>query len=166
MKRITRKLSGPAKARFLVQFIGAEPGIDAGVALRLADRCNATFTSLRLRKSHALVRIRRAPLAPAKPQPATAGQVATAAPAANEPAQAFDPYAFGLVPVFQREGRDGLLARLAEVDRIEDLRAMAKTQQIVLPSEFRSGDVSAVAVRQAIAEAVAKRIADRRAAAG
>jgi len=43
---------------------------------------------------------------------------------------------------------------------------MAKAQQIVLPQELRSGDVSADAVRAGIAEAVAKRIKDRRAAAG
>lgn len=103
--------------------------------------------------------------------------VATAAPApeppaAAEPTQApaqpkpFDAYAVKLVPVFQREGRDGLLTKLGEIAEVGHLRVMAKAQQIVLPQALRSGEADVQAVRDAIVEAVAKRIADRRAAAG
>ena len=66
----------------------------------------------------------------------------------------------------QREGAEGLIAKLAGVSRVDHLRAMAKAQQIVLPQELRSGDATAEAVRAGIAEAVGKRIKDRRAAAG
>ncbi len=84
----------------------------------------------------------------------------------SPPAPAFDAYSVKLVPVFQREGRDGLLARLANVGEVGQLRQMAKAQQIILPEGLRSGEASAEAVRAAIADAVARRIADRRAAAG
>lgn len=79
---------------------------------------------------------------------------------------AFDPYVFGLVPVYQRQGPDGLLARLGEIGHVENLRKMARAQQIVLPLELRSGEADVKAVRAGIVAAVGKRIADRRAAAG
>jgi type IV secretory pathway VirB10-like protein len=82
------------------------------------------------------------------------------------PATAFDPYIFGLVPVYQRQGPDGLLERLGEIKRVDHLRKMARAQQIVLPADLRSGDVPAETIRTGIVAAVGKRIADRRAAAG
>ena len=181
MKRTTRKLSGQVKDRYLERFIAAEPGLDAAMAKSLAARCGATFTSLRVRRVAVGLLKRRAPGPPpvaigvpqpprvpsAQPDvPPTPPAVAGPPIAPTEQLSSFDPYVFGLIPVYQREGRDGLLGRLASVTRVEDLRAMAKTQQVVLPAEFRSGDVAAPSVRAAIADAVAKRIADRRAAAG
>lgn len=165
MKRITRKLSGPAKDRFLERFIAAEPGLEPELAGRLTARCQSAFTSLRVRRS---VRLQHK----ARPATALASNTATASPPPPTPRQPsappapFDPYVFGLVPVFQREGRDGLLAKLAAIAGVDDLRQMAKTQQIVLPSELRSGETDPATLRAAIADAVAKRIADRRAAAG
>ncbi|MEM1371597.1 MAG: hypothetical protein AAGG72_05135 [Pseudomonadota bacterium] len=86
-----------------------------------------------------------------------------AEPAAPDPA--FDPYAFGLVPTFQRDGADGLLTRLAAIAAPADLKAMAKAQQIVLSRELRTGTPSADELREAIVDAVARRVADRRSAA-
>lgn len=98
------------------------------------------------------------------PPPSSAPTLAPApAQAADTP---FDAYAIGLVPTFQREGRDGLIAKLGTIASVEQLRAMAKAQQIVLPQELRTGPVTPEALRTAVADAVAKRIADRRAAAG
>ena len=172
MKRTTRKLSGPAKDRFLKRFVGEEPGLAPDIAARLAARCSATFTSLRIRTTvgHALAG--HASRKHAQPAMQTATAVAPAvempavAPMPPVPASAFDPYVFGLVPVFQREGRDGLLSKLSSVADIDNLRLMAKTQQIVLPAEYRVGAGEAASIRHAIADAVARRIADRRAAAG
>ena len=167
MKRTTRKLSGPAKDRFLERFVADEPGLALDLASRLTARCSATFTSIRIRRSVRLGLQHKvsAPDASATPRLAPTSQTAPASqPAA--PAGDFDPSVFGLVPVFQREGRDGLLGRLAAIPRIDELRLMAKTQQIVLPAELRSGDIEAAILRHAIADAVAKRVADRRAAAG
>jgi len=75
----------------------------------------------------------------------------------------FDPFVFGLVPVFKREGAEGLSARLNGIGDIESLRAMAKAQQIVLPREVRRGATSLEAVRSAILAAVDQRVSDRKA---
>ena len=163
MKRITRKLSGPAKDRFFARFVANEPGLDPDLASRLVSRCNGTITSIRIRRA-AVVGLERRP-APIQTKAASSVPVAEA-PTTPMATATFDPYVFGLVPVFQREGRDGLMARLATIAGIDELRLMAKTQQIVLAAELRQGDVAAAALRAAIADAVAKRIADRRAAAG
>jgi len=70
------------------------------------------------------------------------------------------------VPTFQREGRDGLIAKLRNIESVDNLRKLARAQQIVLPEDFRQGDVAVEDMLAAIADSVAKRIADRRAAAG
>lgn len=170
MKDKTLKLSGHAKDRFLERFFAADASLSQDDVVRLAERSKATFASLRVRK------IEVYPSRQARKSKASGGKVsappvnasgstddvATAAPVGAK----FDAYAFGLVPTFQREGRDGLIAKLDSVDNIDHLRQMAKAQQIVLPQELRSGSHALEAVRSAIADAVAKRIADRRAAAG
>jgi hypothetical protein len=173
MNHKTRKLSGAQKDRFFQRFLAAEPDIAAPVAARLAARCSATFSSVRVRRAMAPLRpvagAVAAAAAPAPSSPAPGKAPAEAKPPA-EPAPAaaaaFDPYVFGLVPVYQREGRDGLMAKLATVLHVDHLRQMAKAQQIALPQELRAGDVAIDDLRAAIAVAVAKRIADRAAAAG
>ena len=169
MKENTVKLSGHTKDRFLERFFADEPGLDADARRRLTGRAQSAFTSLRVRKA-LMAQQRAAKVAPAV-EPATAAPVVAppvVAPAALAPAPAtpFDTYAVKLVPVFQREGRDGLLAALAGVSSTEHLRQMAKAQQIVLPQPLRTGEADAETVRIGIADAVAKRVADRRAAAG
>lgn len=183
MKDNTVKLSGHAKDRFIERFFAEEADLDDAVRRRLTMRSKSVFTSLRVRKAalsrksaiaqpkpaegrkvvSAASRVlppTPAPSAPVVPQPA--------APPAAEPAPeaAFDVYGIGLVPVFQREGAAGLLAKLAGVAQVDHLRAMAKAQQIVLPQDLRLGEATAETVRAGIVEAVAKRIKDRRAAAG
>lgn len=81
------------------------------------------------------------------------------------PSPDFDPYAFGLVPVYQREGGEALRNKLATIRNVDHLRRMARAQQIGLPASMRRGEVAADSVRDAIIKAVEKRIADRRAAA-
>lgn len=189
MKEHTVKLSGHAKDRFLERFFAEEPDLDPAARERLLTRSKSAMTSLRVRKA-VLSGARRVPArtpdaapAPISPAEAISGaapsssasenlQSVSTLPAAAEPTQApaqpkpLDAYAVKLVPVFQREGRDGLLTKLGEIAEVGQLRVMAKAQQIVLPQALRSGEADVQAVRDAIVEAVAKRIADRRAAAG
>lgn len=176
MNDTTKKLSGPAKDRFLERFFAAEPDIDQALADRLAARSKAAFSSLRVRRLALgrtnLRRPMRAVTAappsvdPPPVTPSRRGAAQSASAPDNPAAAAFDPYVFGLVPVFQREGREGLLAKLASVSEVDRLRQMAKAQQIVLPQALRVGEAAPEEIRLAIADAVAKRIADRRAAAG
>ena len=166
MRRTTRKYSGPALERYLRRFFAAEPGLPHETAARLTLRGSATFSSVRTRAnvvSSAVGQTTPASAASAPPAPSAAPRQQ---PITNASPAAFDAYAIGLVPTFQREGRDGLIAKLAAVAGIDDLRTMARTQQIVLPEALRHGDVPSDALRAAIADAVARRVADRKAAAG
>jgi hypothetical protein len=152
MKRTTIGLSGAAKDRLLRDFFREEIGSDMALADRLARESSTLFVSVRVRRTQ--LGLRRRP----QPAPPVQQEAPTGPP--------FDPYVFGLVPVFQREGRDGLLTRLATVADAGDLQLMARSQQIVLPVHLRSGPAEHDELCAAIADAVARRIADRRAAAG
>lgn len=77
-----------------------------------------------------------------------------------------DPYSFGSVPIYQPEGREGLIEKLSTVSQADHLRKMACAQQILLPATLQSGDIDTGEFRKAITVAVEKRIANRRAAAG
>lgn len=179
MTNATRKITGPQTERFFRAFYAQEPRLDPDVAEALTKRSVATFSSVRVRRAAVGSLGRRIghsgdSRAGAQPRPGgtASGSVAnrTAAPKAEAPAvpatAPFDPYVFGLVPVFQREGRNGLSAKLADVSDVGQLRQMARAQQISLPAELRSGDIEADRLRLAIVDAVEKRITDRRAAAG
>ncbi len=188
MKRTTRKLSGPTKDRFLNQFFASDPALDPPTARRLAAQTAATFTSLRVRREawaqlkartarsagHSAPSAGAAPTINADTDPphatsrtAPAPQDRTDPQPASEPtAEPFDPYCIGLVPVYQREGRDGLLTKLGAISSSDHLRQIARVQKIVLPQDLRSGEHEPAVLRNAITDAVARRIADRRAAAG
>ncbi|MFT5511022.1 MAG: hypothetical protein ACI89J_004122 [Hyphomicrobiaceae bacterium] len=173
MKRTTKKLSGIGLELFLRRFYASYSGVDDTLARRLSKDSAKTFTSVRVRhiawrdwrpKHHAVpaVDINPAPIdapttQPSKPQPSTTAENA------DTP---FDPYAIGLIPIYQREGPEGLGAKLAGITSLDNLRKMARSQQIALPAELRGADVDIDAVRSAIIAAVGKRIANRRAAAG
>lgn len=181
MKRTTKKLSGAAKDRFFTAFFAGEGGLDQADARELARRTARAVASIRVHRTQwttlrqQLVQNHRVIDTHSK---TTTGDNPDSAPAqartpqdvvSNLPtpvaAPAFDPYVFGLVPVYQREGADGLLARLETITSIDHLRQMARTQQIALSPDLRTGSVEPPPLRQAIVEAVARRIADRRAAA-
>jgi hypothetical protein len=110
--------------------------------------------------------------ATAKTRGKKAGVQAVAAPAtpvasAPPPASAapFDPYVVALVPVMQREGADSLVAKLTAIGDTDKLRRIARAQQIALPAEMKSDAVDVATLAAAITQGVAKRIADRKAAA-
>lgn len=74
---------------------------------------------------------------------------------------AFDPYCFGAVVTLQRLGPNALLARLAAITRVEDLRSFAVAQSLALPAGWSSADE----LRAAIVRGAEERLAERRAAA-
>lgn len=178
-KATTRKLTGRAKKDFF----------NAGLTPEEQD---AAVTSLQVRKdawpvSKDLRRGRRkgdqpaagpgqsedshaAPLSASRPakKPAPTANRQPLPPSAPETTpqtldQGFDPFVFGLVPIFKREGAEGLAARLQEIADVDNLRAMAKAQQIVLPRDVRRGEAGIETVRSAVLSAVEQRITDRKA---
>lgn len=76
-------------------------------------------------------------------------------------APAFDPYAFSAVMVLTKTGRDGLLKRLATIERPEHLKKIAEAQHLAVDASLSS----VTDLRTAIVEAAELRIANRRAAA-
>lgn len=76
-------------------------------------------------------------------------------------AAAFDPYAFSAVVVLTRSGKDGLMKRLATIDRPEHLRSLADAQHLAVDKSLSTP----AELRAAIIKATEKRIANRRAAA-
>jgi hypothetical protein len=160
MAKQTKSLSGPAKRKFLRGILHAEPGLEPGVAERLADRLDAEISQLRARRHVSL----QAPAA----TPEVAGGAVAEAP--DEPAEAadaapspppFDPHSFSLIVVMTRQGAKGLMDRLAAIESAEDLRQLARAQHVAIEAELET----AGELRQAIVEGTAQRIADRRAAA-
>lgn len=178
--KAAKKLSGPSLNRFFRRFYQSQAGLDPQIAEQLTTISVRTFSSVRIRRIawrqvHTSTAVRRAVkpdtgVAPAQPETTKPKPVETpsvqAAAAEQAPTKTFDPYSFGLVPIYQREGREGLLTKLATVETPDNLRKMAKAQQIALPADLRNGDIAVETLREAIAAAVEKRIANRRAAAG
>jgi len=191
MGRTANEFSGIRLRRFLRRFFRSQPELDRRQADQLARASARAVLSLRVRRPLALSARKQSTsggeTAHASGQPAgrraderfarvasalsdaarqASGQRQEAPLESLQESPAFDPYAFGLVPTFQRHGAEGLMAQLETVANVADLRKLARAQQIVLPIELRAGEAEADAVRQGIVSAVAKRVADRRAAAG
>lgn len=83
------------------------------------------------------------------------------AAAAAKAAAAFDPHAVGLVPTAQREGPAGLAKAIGGMSA-DQARATAKAQGIHVPASIKTD----AGVREFVARATFKQMADRRAAAG
>jgi hypothetical protein len=182
MKRTTKKLSGIGLELFLRRVLFSYSGIDEPLARQLAQDGTRAFASVRVRRiawhhwhrrpntkklqvNNASSLTPPAMAVPSSPHP-IAPPPRIEETTVPQDTTAFDPYALGLVPTFQREGADGLLAKLAYIGSIDDLRKMARAQQVALPAELRGADADINSIRNAIVEAVGKRIANRRAAAG
>jgi hypothetical protein len=140
---MTQGSQDPAKQRlqaFFRQNILAEPGVTTDLADRLAGRCvSAIDQTLTVHATRTA-----APVAPAPPQPPS-----------------FDPFAFSIVAMLARLGREELISRLNTIPAIDNLRTLALAQHIYVdPTLLRTDDV-----RLAIVRGAEHRIASRRAAA-
>lgn len=196
MTRATKQLSGAGKDRFFKHFFDEENSLEPEVAKKLAEKSAKTFSSVRVRgaafdaqraaeakagkarpaakpeppKKSKPAKIERTPVTSERAEAASLSEPelaqTTPPPAPAEPAAPFDAYSIGLVPTCQREGPEGLMAKLADIASTDNLREMARLQRIVIPSELRKGEAEPQAVREAIVSAVAKSIADKKTAAG
>jgi hypothetical protein len=141
---MTQSSNDPAKQRlqdFFRQSILAEPGVTSELAERLANRC--------------VLAIDQTLIAHAK-----GAAAAPPAPTAAQP-PSFDPFAFSVVAMLARLGRDELMSRLNTIPAIDNLKTLALAQHIYVdPSLMRTDDV-----RLAIVRGAEHRIASRRAAA-
>jgi hypothetical protein len=168
MGKLSQASSQDKLRAFFREIVLGEPGVDVSLAERVAERCVRHIDLLLAWDSH---RAEHKPETRAAPPPAAPLARAAETPVvpplrASPPARPssmrpFDPYAFSVVVTLVKKGRDALVARLTEIDNIEDLRQLANAQHLgVDPHLARVDDM-----RQAIVHGAEKRIAGRRAAA-
>jgi hypothetical protein len=159
MGKATRSLSGASQKKYFRDLFGATDGVTPETAETLAGACEREIAQVRVRLPIP-ERGRKNKAAPKRPaEPARAESPPAAPPGAAEPA--FDPFAFSVVVVVTKDGREGLAKKLGQIGSIENLKALAKAQHVAVPE----GDLTAEALRAAIVEGALQRVANRRAAA-
>jgi len=153
------KLIGKRKQDYLAHVVRQVPSLDAAAAAQLTERLDGAIRSLRVTKAD-LAALK----ADAKPKPMAKPTASEKAPA-PAPGTSFDPYAFNAILLFKRSGRDALVAKLAEIGQISQLRQLAEAQLIGLEQDMRIGTVDIEDLREAVLRGVERLVADRRAAA-
>jgi hypothetical protein len=153
MAKSSKALSGAAKDAYLKRAIRAETDIPAHVRERLAERLRGEIASLALRP--------KASDPAHEPAPAI-GDGSDDGPrgSAARPAD-FDPYSPNVVVVIRTRGRDAVLDALGTIDDVDNLRLLAREQQLGIAPELSRPEE----IRAAIVAAAERRIANRRAAA-
>lgn len=154
MAKSTKALSGPAKRKYFRDVLAADPGVTPDAAKRLVDRFDADLTHMRVRGHVSLQAPVEPEASPVKPK---------RKPVAPQRAAAvvFDPHAFSLIVVMTKQGAEGLLRRLKDIDDVGQLRELARAQHIAVATDIAEADT----LRAAIVKGTAERIANRRAAA-
>lgn len=178
MSRATQIADRKRIEAFFREMFRAESGIAADTAGTLAQRCARRIKRVVVwddEQSPEAIDAAAAPVeasapdpqhpAPSAPALASDVAVAQAPPRAPAPeattAPAFDPYAFSAVVVLTKSGKDGLMKRLAAIERPEHLKKLADAQHLAVDAALSS----TAELRSAIVKAAEQRIANRRAAA-
>lgn len=145
MAKTVNSLTGAAKDAYLRQMLAGEP--EAAARESLTERLQAEITRVWVRSS----------------APAVAGQQSPEPiEAETEPASsAFDPFTPNVIVVLRTGGREKVLAALSRIDAAENLKTLAREQQLGIDPELAIPDE----IRAAIVTAAERRIANRRAAA-
>ncbi len=182
MSRATQISDRKRIEAFLREMFRGEPGLDGGALDALAQRCSRRIKRVvvwdeatapdahdtETEPAHA--EAADSPSAPpaaaigsdaAQPEHASAATIDAQETAASPGPIAFDPYAFSAVVVLTKTGKDGLLKRLAAIDRAEHLKKLADAQHLAVDASLSS----IADLRAAIVKAAEQRIANRRAAA-
>lgn len=182
----SKALYGASKDAFFKRLLRAEPGIGAASFERIMRRLQSEVVQVRVRPAEARVAPpgesataglaenagprtddgsgdrtgdRTGDREPATlSEPISAGEVV----AALDPLRAFDPFSPNVVVIVRTSGRERALAALGCIDRVENLRTLAREQQLSIDGALDS----ASEIRAAIVAAAERRIANRRAAAG
>lgn len=158
MGKLSQASSQEKLRAFFREIVLGEPGVDRALAERVAERCVKHIDLLLDWDRGRSEKKSQPPPEPERPLVPPLRATPPVRPAAMRP---FDPYAFSVVVTLVKKGREALIARLSEIDNIEDLRQLANAQHLgVDPHLARVDDV-----RQAIVNGAEKRIASRRAAA-
>jgi hypothetical protein len=150
-KKNTKALSGAAKDAFLRRTLKDEEALADDVRARLTRRLQETIASLRVRTG-----------VEDDDAPELAGVDQPQAVASPEVAPAFDPYSPNVIVVIRKIGRESALNQLMGIESLDNLRLLAREQQLSIDQELQS----VADIREAIVCAAERRIANRKAAAG
>lgn len=178
MARTTKPLSGAGKDKFLRTLVAGVEGVPDVAADAVTLALVSTITEVRVRRDvwEAQARAEPAPRAKrspqghgarAEPQAGPERAAVDSTPVAPVPAvgmaseAAFDPFAFSVVATLTKKGKAGLMAELARISSIEHLKRIADAQHLGVDPAIADAE----ALRAAIHDGAARRIAERRAAA-
>ena len=146
MAKSVNSLSGAAKDAYLRQEVASEHDPGTAAAERLAERLQAEISRVWVRTSTASV------------ADALAEVAETEAPSSVTD---FNPYTPNVIVVLRTAGRDKAFAALGQITDADNLRVLAKHQQLTIDPDLATPDE----IRSAIIAAAERRIANRRAAA-
>jgi hypothetical protein len=153
-KKNTKALSGASKDAFLRRTLKDETALTDEVRARLTRRLQETIASLRVRTGADDDDLDDVTAADTSPPAATV--------APELPAAAFDPYSPNVIVVIRKIGRESALNQLMAIENVDNLRLLAREQQLSIDPDLAAPD----AIRDAIITAAERRIANRKAAAG
>ncbi|MFA5952805.1 MAG: hypothetical protein WC807_21310 [Hyphomicrobium sp.] len=157
MAKTTRALSGAAKDAYFRRALEQESGIDMPVGARLLDRLQSGVAQVR-------VRLDAGSGEPGKVESGSAETAPASVSSAQEASlnEAFDPFALNVILVLRTRGRDAVLRELEAIQSASSLRLLAREQQLSIGTEL----ATLAEIRDAIATAAERRVANRKAAAG
>jgi hypothetical protein len=130
------QISGPRKDEFLRCVLRDVPHLDEELVTQVADHLSDAIDAVRADRSLIEQHL--------KPR--------------------FDPHAFSLMKVFRTSGESGLRERLHEIRESSHLQALARAQQISLPTTLRTDGADAARLKDAIVRGVISRYEDWQAA--
>lgn len=164
-------LRGRSKDAYLRRLLGSEAGLHHEAVERVLARLRAEVAGIELREAGRRASKGDPAQNSTEPEPLDAGGAAESAPSdrdasstPSEPlpsAAPFDPYSPNVIVVLRTKGREAALAALAGIGNADDLKVLAREQQLSIDADLRSADE----IRLAIVEAADRRVANRRAAA-
>lgn len=164
MTRKTKALSGASQDAYFRRVLKTYPGVSEEARERIVRQLRREIAQLRVRPAareearEALEEGARTAPSPAHPPPMAARETAPAPGAGS----AFDPFAVNVVVLLRTRGRAAAIEALNAIGDAENLKTLAREQQLGVGTGLSStADLSA-----AIVAAAERRIANRRAAAG
>lgn len=148
MAKSVKSLTGPEKDAYLRRALAAESGVSPAAAARVAKRLEKDVTRVWVR-ANALE-------APTSDETS----LAAAKPVPGKAAASFDPYSPNIVVVLRKSGREQVLEALSAIRQADQLRLLAREQQLGIAQNLTTLDE----IRLAILAAAERRVANRRAA--
>jgi hypothetical protein len=147
MARSVKSLSGADKNAYIARVVRDELGAEHALAEKVVDRLGEEVTRLWV-KVEALIDETASSRDPGSPEPAIGHDE-------------FDPFRPNVVVELRRHGREGAMAALSSIQAVDQLKRLAREQQLGIDPALRHPED----VRLAILAAAERRVAGRRAAA-